>query len=190
MVLRATRRRLEKERLSAVRRFEKQKRDNLLAESGTHQFVIVLDHLKPAFNIGKIFRSADAFGACEVHVIGTSFFDPAPAKGSFKYVPARFHHDFHSCYQDLTIREYTLYTLEPENGEALQQVNLPARSAFIFGNEEFGLSFRLQEYKEIKSLKIPQYGRVQSLNVSIAASIVMYEYVKQNGDASERFEAR
>jgi tRNA G18 (ribose-2'-O)-methylase SpoU len=70
---------LHQERLSAIKRFEKQKRANLLAHPGAHEFVVVLDGLKPGFNIGKIFRSADAFGAFEVHVIGTSFFDPPEA---------------------------------------------------------------------------------------------------------------
>ena len=181
MGLREIRRRLEKERLSAIKRFEKQKRANLLAECGVHQMIIVLDHLKPAFNIGKIFRSADAFGAYEVHVIGTRFFDPSPAKGSFKYVPARFHDDFESCYTQLRRRHYAMYTLEPADGEKLSNVKLPAKSAFIFGNEEFGISFSKEDFKELKSLKIPQFGRVQSINVSVAASIVMYEYIRQHG---------
>ncbi|MBW2409691.1 MAG: TrmH family RNA methyltransferase [Deltaproteobacteria bacterium] len=183
MDLRATRRRIARERLSATRRFEKQKRQNLMAVSGRHKFIIVLDHLKPAFNIGKIFRSGDAFGAQEVHVIGTSFFDPDPAKGSFKYVPARFYKDFQSCYDTLARLNYTLFTLQPDDGELLSAVELPVNSAFIFGNEEFGLSFRAEDFSAVKSLKIPQYGRVQSLNVSIAASIVMYEYIRQYGSA-------
>jgi len=91
MGLREIRRRLQKERQSAIRRFRKQKRLNSMAAPGGHDFVVVLDHLKPAFNIGKIFRSADAFDAAEVHLIATPFFDPAPAKGSFKWVPAKFH---------------------------------------------------------------------------------------------------
>ena len=184
MGLRATRRRIAYERLSAIRRFEKQKRQNLMATGGLHEFIIVLDHLKPAFNVGKIFRSADAFGAHEVHVIGTSFFDPSPAKGSFKYVPARFYNDFQSCYETLTWGGFELFTLQPDDGELLSAVELPVKSAFIFGNEEFGLSFRVEDFDTITPLKIPQYGRVQSLNVSIAASIVMYEYVKQHGCAS------
>lgn len=182
MGLRNLRRRLHKERQSAIKRFEKQKRANFLAHPGVHEFVVVLDGLKPEFNIGKIFRSADAFGAFEVHVIGTSFFDPAPAKGSFKYVPAKFHRDFNSCYAKLMRREYSLYTLEPADGEELPLINLPKRSAFIFGNEEFGFSFCMEEFREIKALRIPQFGKVESLNVSIAASIVMYEYIKQHGD--------
>ena len=184
MGMRNLRRRSRQERLSAIKRFEKQKRANLLSAPGVHEFVVVLDGLKPGFNIGKIFRSADALGAFEVHVIGTSFFDPAPAKGSFKYVPARFHRDFSNCYTELMRREYRLYTLEPAAGEELPLIQLPKRSAFIFGNEEFGFSFCKKEYRRIKALRIPQFGKVESLNVSIAASIVMYEYIRQHGSGA------
>jgi tRNA G18 (ribose-2'-O)-methylase SpoU len=151
-----------------------------MASPGRHDFIVVLDHLKPAFNIGKIFRSADAFGAAEIHLVGTNFFDPAPAKGSFKWVPAKFHTDFKSCYEDLTARDYTLFIMEPANGEMLAYIKLPPKSAFVFGNEEFGHSFNKGDYRAVKSLRIPQFGRVESLNVSIAASVVMYEYVRQN----------
>lgn len=181
MGLREIRRHLQKERQSAMRRFRKQKRLNSMAAPGRHDFIVVLDHLKPAFNIGKIFRSADAFDAAEVHLIATPFFDPAPAKGSFKWVPAKFHDIFESCYQELTDRSYTLFMLDPAEGEYLPDAAMPAKSAFIFGNEERGHQFNQDDYPEIKLLKIPQFGRVESLNVSIAASIVMYEYVKQNG---------
>jgi tRNA G18 (ribose-2'-O)-methylase SpoU len=142
--------------------------------------VVVLDHLKPAFNIGKIIRSADAFGAREVHLVGIDFFDPAPAMGSFKWVPARFHANFAGCFKDLNQRGYTLFTLEPNIGENLPAVNFPERSAFVLGHEEFGLSFNTGDFDGIKSLSVPQFGKVQSLNVSIAASIVMYEYVRQH----------
>ncbi|MGD2187436.1 MAG: TrmH family RNA methyltransferase [Desulfobacterales bacterium] len=181
MGLREIRRHFKKERQSAIRRFRKQKRLNSMASPGRHKFIVVLDHLKPAFNIGKIFRSADAFGAAEVHLIDTNFFDPAPAKGSFKWVPAKFHAGFKGCYEELTDRHYTLFLMEASEGEDLPDVKMPAKSAFIFGNEEFGHSFNKVDYCEIKSLKIPQFGRVESLNVSIAASVVMYEYVKQHG---------
>lgn len=181
MGLRDIRRRLQKERQSAIRRFRKQKRLNSMAISGRHDFVVVLDHLKPAFNIGKIFRSADAFDAAEVHLIATPFFDPAPAKGSFKWVPAKFHDTFKACYEELIERSYKLFMLDPAEGEDLPGVRMPLKSAFIFGNEELGHRFDRADFPAIQMLKIPQFGRVESLNVSIAASIVMYEYVRQNG---------
>ena len=181
MGLREIRRHFQRERQSAIRRFRKQKRLNMMAAPGRHEFVIVLDHLKPAFNIGKIFRSADAFDAAEVHLIATPFFDPAPAKGSFKWVPAKFHDDFKSCYKALMAQKYSLFMLDPAEGRDLPDVKMPLKSAFIFGNEELGHRFNRDDYPAIQSLKIPQFGRVESLNVSIAASIVMYEYVKQHG---------
>lgn len=172
---------MEMQRRNALRRFERHRRKNLMAAPGVHQYVIVLDHLKPTFNIGKIFRSADAFGAREVHIIGTDFFDPAPAMGSFKWVPARFYETFDASYEDLIAREYSLFTLEPTTGRSLADAPLPENAAFIFGHEEFGISFDPREYDRISSIRIPQLGKVQSLNVSIAASLVMYEYLRQHG---------
>ena len=58
-------------------------------------------------------------------------------------------------------------------------MELPHKSAFIFGHEEFGCSFEPDDYPQMQTLTIPQFGSVQSLNVSIAASVVMYEYARQ-----------
>jgi tRNA G18 (ribose-2'-O)-methylase SpoU len=58
-------------------------------------------------------------------------------------------------------------------------VDLPEKSAFVFGHEEFGISFEPDLFPEVKRLTIPQYGRCQSLNVSVAASIILYEYTRQ-----------
>jgi len=181
MVSRRCRQELRLEREQAFKRYEKQRRRNLLAEPGPHPFIIVLDHLKAGYNVPKIFRSAQAFGAREIHLINIGPFDPAPGKGAFKAVPARFHDTFESCYEELLGRGYRLFTLEPDADEALQGASLPANSAFIMGHEEKGLSFAPRDYPEISSLAIPRFGPVQSLNVSVAASIVMYEYARQHG---------
>ena len=69
--------------------------------------------------------------------------------------------------------------LDPEGATSLCSTELPCKSAFILGHEEFGFSFDPKEYPGLKRLTIPQFGSVQSLNVSIAASVVMYEYVRQ-----------
>ena len=161
-------------------RFNKHKRRNIFAEPGIHEFIIVLDNLKSTFNIGKVFRSADAFGAREVHVIGTDFFDPAPAKGSFKWVPARFYEDFAACYEEIKSKGYTFFVLEAGGSSILPDTGSPVKSAFIFGHEQYGISFDKSMYDDIQTLSIPQFGQVESLNVSIAASLVMYEYIRQH----------
>lgn len=160
--------------------YEKHKRHSKhFAKPGVHDFVVILDNLKTTFNIGKIFRSADAFGAREVHLIGTEYFLTQPAKGAFKHVPAFFHEEFSSCYQQLIKDDYTFFTLEPDAEQSLREVSFPLKSAFVFGNEELGISFDGSQYKGLRAMRIQQFGKVQSLNVSVAASIVMYEYLGQ-----------
>lgn len=183
MTLRNLRRRMQKERVYALQRFKKHYRKNRLSKAGPHRFIIVLDHLKPAFNIGKIFRSADAFGAKEVHLVGIDFFDPAPAMGSFKWVPAIFHQNFEECREEIKKRGYSIFIMEPSSTDSLLNAKIPKKSAFVFGNEELGFSFDPKDYPDIHSIKIPQFGKVQSLNVSVAASVVMYEYVRQHCNA-------
>lgn len=183
MLSKECREQLRAERKHALKRYEKHRRRNLLAEPGCYSFVIVLDHLKAGYNVPKIFRSAEAFGAREVHLIGIGPFDPAPAKGAFKNVPAHFHQDFDSCYRTLFEQGYTLYALDPDCDEELSVTALPEKSAFIFGHEELGVSFSREEYPGVRCLAIAQFGKVQSLNVSVAASVVMYEYVRQHPTA-------
>ena len=48
------------------------------------------------------------------------------------------------------------------------------------GHEELGPSFTADPYPDITPIRIPMYGQVESLNVSVAASIAMYEYVRQH----------
>ncbi|NOR51227.1 MAG: TrmH family RNA methyltransferase [Gammaproteobacteria bacterium] len=180
MVSRQERKERHDLRKQALLRYKKQRQRNILAEPGEHDFIIVLDHLKTGFNIPTIFRSAEAMGAHSIHLVGIGPFDPAPAKGSFKKVPARFHDDFDSCYRELSNDGYQLFTLEPDGDESLLKMELPQKSAFILGHEEFGISFEADDYPDIRSISIPQFGSVESLNVSIAASIMMFEYVRQH----------
>jgi len=171
-----------------LQRYLKECQRNVLARPGAHPFVVVLDHLKAGYNVAKIFRSAEAFGAGAVHLVGIGPFDPAPAKGALRKVPARFHDDFAGCHRELRAQGYTPFVLDPAGETPLHRAELPERSAFVFGHEEFGMSFAVDDYPDIRRLAIPQYGGVQSLNVSIAASIVMYEYVCRRGEVAERFD--
>lgn len=160
-------------------RYEKERKRNVMAQPGEHAFVLVLDQLKAGFNVGKIFRSAEAFGAAAVHLVNIGPFDPAPAKGSFRKVPTVFHETFAECHAELTKQGYRFFLLDPEGASSLCATELPEKSAFVLGHEEFGFSFDPGDYPDLGKLTIPQFGSVQSLNVSIAASVVMYEYVRQ-----------
>jgi tRNA G18 (ribose-2'-O)-methylase SpoU len=160
--------------------FERQRLLNkVMAQPGPFPYVLVLDHLKVDFNIGKIIRSAEAFGAHSVDVVGTSFFDPLPAKGCMKRVPWHMLKTFHESYEKWDAEGYTFYAFDVDATESIHQVSFPDKSAFILGHEGFGFTFKKELYPKIKFMKIPQFGLVESLNVSVAASVVMYEFARQ-----------
>jgi tRNA G18 (ribose-2'-O)-methylase SpoU len=163
--------------MDARARYERERRRNLLAQPGPGELILVLDHLKPGFNVAKIFRSAQAFGVRELHLIDIGPFDPAPAKGAMRAVPARFFTHLEESLEWLGAADYSVFRMEADGGPALQQVRLPPRCALVLGHEEFGPS---AVAAKLPALTIAQSGPVQSLNVSIAASIAMYEYHRQH----------
>ncbi len=165
----------------ALRRHGRELQRNVLARPGVHAFVLVLDHLKAGFNVPKILRSAEAFGAREVHLVGIGPFDPAPAKGAMRKVPLRQHQDFAPCAAALGEAGYTLCALTADGAEPLPGAALDRLSAFIVGHEETGLSFDPGAFPGMRTLAIPCYGQTRSLNVTVAASLAMYEYVRQHG---------
>ena len=162
-----------------MQRYAKERQRNVLSTPGAQDFILILDHLKAGFNVPKIFRSAEAFGAREVHLINIAPFDPAPAKGSFRKVPARFHDSFQACFDALSAQGYRFFAMDGKCRQHSSDIALPQKSAFILGNEELGLRFTAEDYPEVNCLAIPLLGNTESLNVSVAASIIMYEYNRQ-----------
>lgn len=162
-------------------RYLKNRQRNVMARPGRHSFALVLDNLKAGYNVPKIFRSVQAFSGAEVHLVNIGVFDTAPSKGAFRKVPARFHDSFEQAYLALRDAGYTLYALAADGEQELPRTELAEKSAFIVGHEEFGLSFSPADFPDVLTLSIPLPGEMESLNASIAASIVMYEYVRQWG---------
>lgn len=157
-----------------------------LQPPGPFSYVIVLDHLKASYNVPKIIRAANALGCREIHMVGIELFNPSPAKGTLRQTRTRSFEKFDDSYAALNAEGYSLYALEPTASEILGSAPLPEKCAFIVGHEEYGLSFDREKFPAVRSLGIRQFGKVQSLNVSIAASLACYEWVRQNaGTLSE-----
>lgn len=182
---------MNKKHKQMERDFMKEKAYNSLATPGAHDLIMVLDSLKPDFNIGKIFRTSDAFGVREIHLINTPFFSTEPSMGSFRHVPAKFFSEFKESYEFLKNEGYQIFVFEPGDHPLLTKFELPKKCALVFGHEQFGISFKKEDFEGVRALTIPQWGKVQSLNVSIAASVSMYEYIRQHStDQVFRFGAQ
>ncbi len=164
---------------NALWRYERHRRRNLMAAHGPNPVALVLDRLKPDFNVPKIFRSAEAFGAHSVHLIGVGPFDPAPAKGGFKHVPARWWDQFAPCRAALEADGFGLVALTPEAPVLLHRMALPPRCAFVLGHELGGLSDDTRRSPDLRLARLPQWGELDSLNVAVAASVALYEFLRQ-----------
>lgn len=159
--------------------FERQRLLNKIwAKPGPFSYVLILDNLKVDFNIGKIIRSAEAFGAHAVDIVGTPFFDPMPAKGCMKRFQWTMRNTFHESYAHWASQGYTFFGFDTDAPKAIHEIEFPEKSAFILGHEGFGFTFKRENYPAINITKIPQFGTVESLNVAVAASVVMYEFVR------------
>lgn len=150
------------------------------ATPGKLPLILVLDHLKPDFNVGKIVRTAEFFSLSAIYLINIPFFDPVPAKGAVRRIPIKHFKNFSDCFLELKNEGHKLYSFDLKATEILGQITFPQKSAFILGHEEYGLSFKIEDYPEIISILIPRLGLTDSLNVSVAAGMGCFEYVRQN----------
>lgn len=141
-------------------------------------FVLVLDRLELPGNIGTIYRTLDACGATGVILVDpiTKLNSPkllASARGTNLILPT-----LSLAYKEalayLLDHQYTLYLGEPNLGLDYQKYKYQGKIAIVVGNERFGIQEDWYNHPHQK-VYIPMQGNNNSLNVSVAASILAYE---------------
>jgi 23S rRNA (guanosine2251-2'-O)-methyltransferase len=147
--------------------------------------VVILDHIEDPQNFGAILRSADAFGANLVvaPLRRASPLGDAAARtsaGASAWVPVAFVQNLADAVRRLKDAGFWVYAADM-GGAPLAGIELPAKTCFILGNEGEGVS-RLLVDKADQIASIPMRGHVDSLNVSVAAALFMYEYRRAHAD--------
>lgn len=148
--------------------------------------VMVLDDIRSLYNVGSVFRTADAFRIEKILLCGITGCPPSieihkTALGAEQSVNWEYLKNTRDAVNKLHEKGYTVLAIEQVDGSTLLNKWSPIYSykyAFVMGNEVKGVK---QEVINIcdGSLEIPQYGTKHSLNVSCTASIVMWEYFHQ-----------
>lgn len=148
--------------------------------------VIVLDRIRSLHNVGAIFRSADAFRLEEIHLCGITATPPHPeidktALGATESVPWRaFDHTLDSI-EELKKMGYLTFGVEQTTNRIwLDELNVPDAKgyALVLGHEVNGVDQTVLEACD-HCIEIPQMGTKHSLNVSVSAGVVMWEFFKQ-----------
>lgn len=148
--------------------------------------VIVLDNVRSLNNIGSVFRTSDAFRVEEILLCGITATPPnteihKTALGAEDSMKWRYFDDTLSAIQELKAEDYTVFSVEQaENSISLESVQLDKNKkyAVILGHEVHGVQQSVIDASD-GCIEIPQYGTKHSLNVSVTAGIVIWDFFKQ-----------
>ena len=156
------------------------KNDAIKADLDTknHPLHIAIENWQHDFNIGTIVRSANAFNVEAIHIIGKRKWNRRGAMVTDKYVNI-IHHNSISDFVE-SVPDRRLIAVDITSGATpLSKALLPEKAVLIFGGEGPGLSEELLE--EVDDLVfIEQFGSTRSINVGVAAGIVMHKWVEQH----------
>ena len=154
-----------------------------LAESrGEKPFVVVLDEIEDPHNLGAIIRTAECAGAHGVIIpkrrsAGLSFTVGKASAGAYEYVPVARVTNISAAIDELKERGCWVYGADMD-GETYCSCDLRGAAALVIGSEGKGLG-RLVREKCDAVLSLPMQGRINSLNASVAAGVLMYEFARQ-----------
>lgn len=148
-----------------------------------HSIAVILENIHDPHNVSAIFRTCDAVGVPKVSLIYNSEKFPKIGKRSsasaFKWVEKEKFKSVHDCYTSLRNDGFRIYASSiSEDSIDLYKIDFKKKIAVVLGNEHRGVSDEASNLAD-KKFKIPMFGMVQSLNVSVAASIILYEALRQ-----------
>ncbi|MBF4562335.1 RNA methyltransferase [Microbacterium sp. VKM Ac-2870] len=144
-----------------------------------HPFHVAIENWQHDMNIGSIVRSANAFGAAEVHIIGKRRWNRRGAMVTDRYQHVRHHDDvaaFTAWAEDAGIPVIAVDNVD--GSVPVDRAELPERCALLFGQEGPGLSAEAVTAASAV-VEITQYGSTRSINASAAAAVVMYEWCRR-----------
>ncbi|MDD3888121.1 MAG: RNA methyltransferase [Patescibacteria group bacterium] len=147
------------------------------------KFVLVLDNIRSRYNVGSIFRTADGAGINKIYLGGITPAPPHPriakvALGAEKFVAFESVSTTWRALKKLKDNGYNIVALE-QTDKSINYFGYKPRFpiALVLGNEVAGLSKDILKYCD-EFVEIPMKGKKESLNVSVAAGILMYEASK------------
>lgn len=150
------------------------------------QVVIVLDSVTDPHNVGAIIRSCDQFGASLVVLperrgirdVENNEVVARSSAGSSAWVPVSVVNNLVRSVQLLKENGFWVYGADA-GGDSLQNIDFPARAVIVMGSEGSGISRLLEEQCD-SIVSIPTCGKIDSLNVSVAAGVLLYENYRQS----------
>lgn len=157
--------------------------DILTHKRGQHAFVLLLDGIEDPHNLGAIIRSAEGAGADGIVIperrsVGVTGTVVKASAGASEYLPMARVTNASRTLEDLKSRNIWTVGLDERGDKLYDQLDYKTDCALVLGAEGHGLHEQIRKKCDFL-VKIPMLGKVPSLNVSVAAAIVMYEVARQ-----------
>ncbi len=170
------------DRRNVVDEFRYWKLHEIVAELDTrrHRFHVAIENLQHDFNIGSVVRTANAFLAREVHIVGRKRWNRRGAMVTDRY--QHIHHHGDAAQFQAWAKSENLLVLGFDNVEGslpLESYEMPENSVLLFGQEGTGLSAEAREVCDAL-IAISQFGSTRSINVGAAAAIAMHTWIRQH----------
>jgi len=168
------------DRRNVVDRYRYWRRDAVVADLDTrrHPFHVAIENWQHDFNIGAVVRTANAFLAAEVHIVGLRRWNRRGAMVTDRYQHIR-HHETIAA---LIARAGDLPVVGIDNlpgAVPLETYDLPRECVLLFGQEGPGLSAAAREACAAV-LSIAQYGSTRSINAGAAAAVAMHAWIRRH----------
>jgi tRNA (guanosine-2'-O-)-methyltransferase len=153
------------------------------ASARQHSLTLVLENIHDPHNVSAIFRTADAVGVRGVSLIYN--FEKFPKIGkkssasAYKWVEKEKYKTVEECFMSLKEKGFVICTSTlADDSVSLYDIDFTKKTAIVLGNEHRGASGEAEKLADVRFM-IPMHGFVQSLNVSVAAAVILYEAQRQ-----------
>lgn len=155
----------------------------LAASRARGNVLVLLDRVRDPGNVGTIIRTADAAGVDGV-ILSRGTADPFSPKvlrstmGSIFHLSVEVEVDAEGIVADLKKKGYRIFIAEPKARRSHTEIRYPRRFLLVAGNEAQGVRHSLMAQAD-ELIRVPIRGRAESLNVSVATGVILYEALRQ-----------
>ncbi len=173
---------VEGDRRNVVDRYRYWRRDAIVADldSRRHSFHVAIENWEHDFNIGSVVRTANAFLAAEIHIVGKRRWNRRGAMVTDRYQHERHHADVTDLVAWAKSAALPLVGIDNLPGAVpLETYRLPRACVLVFGQEGPGLSAAVRE-AVLDTVSIAQFGSTRSINAGAAAAIAMHTWIQQH----------
>ena len=147
-----------------------------------HPFHVAIENFGHDLNIGTVVRTANAFLAAEVHIVGRRRWNRRGAMVTDRYQHLRHHVDVDGLHRFAAAEGLTVVAVDNAPGAVpLETAQLPRDCLLLFGQEGPGLTEQAHASAAM-TVSIAQFGSTRSMNAGVAAGIAMHSWIRQHAD--------